>query len=43
MGDKENARKYYKLALELNPGDSDYDKRVLQNSKDNLQGFGVKE
>lgn len=41
MGDKENAVKYYKLAIELNPGDSDYAKRVLQNSKDKLRELGV--
>jgi len=29
--------------VELNPGDSDYAKRVLQNSKDKLQELGVKE
>ena len=41
MGDKENAVKYYKLAIELNPGDSDYAKRILQNSKDKLRELGV--
>ncbi|MGB8951628.1 MAG: alpha/beta hydrolase-fold protein [Candidatus Aminicenantales bacterium] len=40
-GDKENAIKYYKLAIELNPGDTDYAKRVLQNSKDKLRELGV--
>jgi len=40
-GDKENAIKYYKLAIELNPGDTDYSKRVLQNSKDKLRELGV--
>ncbi len=43
IGDKENARKYYKQAVELNPGDSDFAKRVLQNSKDKLMQLGVKE
>ena len=43
LGDRENAIKYYKLAVKLNPGDSDYAKRVLQNSKDKLQELGVKE
>jgi len=40
MGDKTNAVKYYKLAVELNPGGSDYEKRVLQNSKDRLRELG---
>jgi hypothetical protein len=42
-GDKENAIKYYKLAVKLNPGDSDFAKRVLQSSKTKLQELGVKE
>jgi predicted alpha/beta superfamily hydrolase len=42
-GDKENAIKYYKLAVELNPGDTDYAKRVLQNSKDKLRELGVRD
>jgi tetratricopeptide (TPR) repeat protein len=41
MGDKENAIKYYKLAAELNPGDTDYAKRVLKNSMDKLRELGV--
>jgi hypothetical protein len=41
MGDKENAVKYYKLAVELNPGDTEYAKRVLINSKDKLRELGV--
>jgi tetratricopeptide (TPR) repeat protein len=40
-GDKENAIKYYKLAVELNPGDTDYAKRILKNSKDKLRELGV--
>lgn len=39
-GDKEKAIKYYKLAIELNPGDTDYAKRILQNSKDKLRELG---
>ena len=27
---KENAVKYYKLAVELNPGDTEYAKRILK-------------
>jgi len=41
MGDKENAVKYYKLAVEMNPGDTEYAKRVLINSKDKLRELGV--
>ncbi len=41
MGEKEKAIKYYKLAIELNPGDTEYAKRVLQNSKDKLKELGV--
>lgn len=40
-GDKESAIKYYKLAVELNPGNTAYSKRVLQNSKDKLRELGV--
>lgn len=40
-GDKENAIKFYKLAIELNPGDTDYAKRILQNSKDKLRELGA--
>ncbi len=40
-GDKENAIKYYKMAIELNPGDTDYAKRVLENSKSKLRELGV--
>ncbi|MCI0493558.1 tetratricopeptide repeat protein [candidate division KSB1 bacterium] len=42
LGDKENAIKFYKLAVKLNPGDSDFSKRVLQNSQHKLQELGVK-
>jgi len=41
MGDKEKAIKYYKLAIDLNPNDTDYAKRILQNSKDKLRELGV--
>jgi len=41
MGDRENAIKYYNLAVELNPGDTEYAKRVLRNSKDKLRELGV--
>jgi len=41
MGDKENAVKYYQLAVELNPGDTAYAKRILKNSKDKLRELGV--
>jgi len=41
MDDRENAIKYYKLAVELNPGDTAYAKRILKNSKDKLRELGV--
>ncbi len=41
MGDRENAIKYYKLAVELNPDNTEYAKRVLKNSKDKLRELGV--
>jgi predicted alpha/beta superfamily hydrolase len=36
-GDKVNAREYYELAIQKNPGKTDAEKRVLQNSKDKLK------
>lgn len=41
-GDKDNAIKYYKKAVELNPGKSDYEKRILKNSSDKLKELGAK-
>jgi len=41
MGNKEKAIKYYRLAVELNPGDTAYAKRILKNSKDKLRELGV--
>ncbi len=41
MGDKEKAIKYYKLAVDLNPNDTDYAKRILKNSRDKLRELGV--
>jgi hypothetical protein len=41
MGDTANAIKYYKLAVELNPGAGETDKRILQNSKDKLRELGA--
>jgi enterochelin esterase-like enzyme len=41
MDDREKAIKYYKMAIELNPGDTEYAKRVLKNSKDKLRELGV--
>jgi enterochelin esterase-like enzyme len=41
MGDKEKAIKYYKMAVELNPNDTPYAKRILKNSKDKLRELGV--
>lgn len=37
MGDKEKAIKYYELAIQKNPGKSDYEKRLLQNATDKLK------
>ena len=36
-GDKVNAKKYYELAIEKNPGRTDAEKRILQNSRDKLK------
>jgi len=37
MGDKEKAIKYYELAIQKNPGKTDYEKRLLQNATDKLK------
>jgi len=37
MGDKVKAKEYYELAIQKNPGQTDYEKRILQNSKDKLK------
>jgi predicted alpha/beta superfamily hydrolase len=37
MGDKEKAIKYYELAIQKNPGKTDYEKRLLQNARDKLK------
>jgi tetratricopeptide (TPR) repeat protein len=42
-GDREQAIQYYRLAVKLNPGDTDFAKRVLQNSKNKLRELGVNE
>ena len=39
--DKENAIKYYKMAVEKNPGNTEYEKRILQNSRNKLKELGV--
>jgi predicted alpha/beta superfamily hydrolase len=36
MGDKQKAKEYYELAIQKNPGRTDNDKRILQNSKAKL-------
>ena len=36
-GDKAKAKEYYELAIQKNPGQTDYEKRILQNSKDKLK------
>jgi len=38
-GDKVNAKKYYELAIQKNPGRTDAEKRILQNSRDKLKGI----
>jgi predicted alpha/beta superfamily hydrolase len=43
MGDRANAIKYYKLAVELNPGAGEGEKRILRNSKDKLRELGVEQ
>lgn len=40
-GDRENAVKHYRLAVAANPGDTDYAKRVLENSKAKLKELGA--
>ena len=37
MGDKQKAKEYYELAIQNNPGKTDNDKRILQNSKAKLE------
>jgi predicted alpha/beta superfamily hydrolase len=37
MGDKEKAIKYYELAIQKNPGKTDFEKRILQNARDKLK------
>jgi len=40
-GDRENAIKYYKLAVEKNPRNTEYEKRILQNSRGKLKELGI--
>jgi len=42
-GDKEQAIHFYKLAVQLNPGDTAFAKRILENSKSKLRELGVEE
>ncbi len=42
-GDSENAIKHYRLAVQRNPGDTDYARRVLANSKAKLKELGAEE
>jgi uncharacterized protein len=42
-GDREKAVEYYRLAVAGNPGDTDYARRVLANSKAKLKDLGVEE
>ncbi len=41
-GDRENAIKYYKLAVERNPGNTDFEKRLLGVSRAKLEELGQK-
>ncbi len=36
-GDKEKAKTCYEPAIQKNPGKTDYERRILQNSKDKLK------
>jgi hypothetical protein len=36
-GDKEKAKKYYELAIQKNPGKTDFEKRLLQNAQEKLK------
>lgn len=38
--DKESAIKFYRLAVEKNPGNTAFEKRILQNSRDKLKELG---
>lgn len=38
--DKESAIKFYRLAVEKNPGNTALEKRILQNSRDKLKELG---
>jgi hypothetical protein len=40
-GDKENALKYYNLAVEKNPGKSENEKRIFKSSQGKLKELGV--
>jgi predicted negative regulator of RcsB-dependent stress response len=40
-GDRENAVKHYKLAVEKNPGKTEFEKRLLQGSKGKLKELGI--
>ena len=42
-GDRDEAIKHYRMAVAINPGDTDYAKRVLANSKAKLKELGVEE
>jgi hypothetical protein len=36
-GNNAKAKEYYELAIQKNPGKTDYEKCILQNSKDKLK------
>jgi tetratricopeptide (TPR) repeat protein len=43
QGDKETAKKYYELAIQKNPGKTEYEKRLLENAKAKLKELEQKE
>jgi hypothetical protein len=42
-GDRDAAKKYYELAIQKNPGRTDYEKRILENSRNKLKELEGKE
>jgi predicted alpha/beta superfamily hydrolase len=42
-GDRDAAKKYYELAIQKNPGRTEYEKRILENSRNKLKELEGKE
>jgi len=40
MGNKQKAKEYYELAIQKNPGKTDYEKRLLENARTRLKELG---